>query len=396
MKRKIFQLCISILASAIIIFGFTLTAGASPGENNEHTPQTVLAKLYSDRFGVTFDEAVHRLKLQNEFPELQPELQENESETFGGLWIQHEPEYNIVIAFTQDGSEMLKKYSEYIPESIKPYIKLVTVKYSLAELLESQKELLLSLTQLGIKKGSGIDIKKNAVKIKIPIKYMEEFIVATNTNKIELPENTIVDFVEALPIPVTDIYGGLTLRKSNNTPWATSGFSVINTATGVTGITTAGHVTEPMYYNGVELDLGGSIYGGSWDVRFYENTGFTVTNEFQWWEDGSTFPVTSTKSHNQQHVGDIVSKYGRVTKYTAGEITDLYAPCAAPINYPTFIEVDNIFSYSKIADNGDSGGPCFSGQIALGTIVARSPDFQKLYYMAINYISALNLSVITN
>ena len=58
------------------------------------------AQSYADEWGTTLEEAVSRLELQQAIGELQAALEENESGTFGGLWIQHGPEFRVVIRST--------------------------------------------------------------------------------------------------------------------------------------------------------------------------------------------------------------------------------------------------------------------------------------------------------
>ena len=37
-------------------------------------------------------------------------MEANEQPTFGGLWIQHKPEFKAVVAFTRDGEETVRPY----------------------------------------------------------------------------------------------------------------------------------------------------------------------------------------------------------------------------------------------------------------------------------------------
>ena len=41
---------------------------------------------------------------------LQKRLQIGEADTFAGLWVEHEPQYRVVVAFTHDGQETIGKY----------------------------------------------------------------------------------------------------------------------------------------------------------------------------------------------------------------------------------------------------------------------------------------------
>ncbi len=56
--------------------------------------------------------SVRRLQLQESVGKLGAELEANERDTFAGLWIEHEPEYRVVAAFTRDGEETIRPYVE--------------------------------------------------------------------------------------------------------------------------------------------------------------------------------------------------------------------------------------------------------------------------------------------
>ncbi len=87
-----------------------------------------------------------------------------------------------------------------------------------------------------------------------------------------------------------------------------------------------------MYYAGVSLTWQLGINGCSYDCQWRTCPGLTVKNKIQYWSDGSTFDVNSKKTRSEQHVGDIVSKYGVTTNYTAGQITStIVFPASQPI-----------------------------------------------------------------
>ena len=66
---------------------------------------------YAKAFGVSVEEAKRRLLLQDTIGALNAMLVNNESETFGGLWIDNEsPEYKAIVAFTSDGEATMALY----------------------------------------------------------------------------------------------------------------------------------------------------------------------------------------------------------------------------------------------------------------------------------------------
>ncbi len=400
--KKFFMVFGSICVVVSMILGMTIPANAQPGNIGERNPLQTIAEIYSKHYGVTMDEALFRLKLQDSFPGLNTALENDEKLTFSGLWIQHQPEYKIVVAFTSDAETTINKYGQYITDDVKPYIETRTVKKSLTELGDEQQKLTASLNELGIKGESRIDIINNCVSVDIVKTDEGKFNNAKQNNILLLPEGLKVNIVDAMPMLTSEIYGGLPLWVPIEPPYAnigTSGFSVRNAAGTIKGIATAAHISKPpnymlMYYGNYLLGGGAMINGGAYDVQWRTCPGLTVTNKIQWWSDGSTFTVNAKKPRSEQHIGDIVSKYGRTTHYTAGQISST--------TYDgTWIEVSNVFGYTKVMDGGDSGGPWFtgngSGVVALGISHAVSEDFQRAYYMAEDYIeSGLSMYVMTS
>lgn len=153
-KNRKFRLLVTIAVSIVMLFGVTSSAAAGPSNSGEDILDTSVAEMYAEHFGVTIDEAQHRLQLQNAFPGLESEIKKNELETFGGLWLEHEPEFKVIVAFTLNGENTITKYSDYIPEEIAPYIEVRTVEKSLVELLNDQEKLAQSVEAQGIKADS--------------------------------------------------------------------------------------------------------------------------------------------------------------------------------------------------------------------------------------------------
>jgi hypothetical protein len=130
-------------------------------------PDLIVATIYAEHFGISVDEALNRLQLQRNFSQvgLELKLESPEAETFAGLWWQHEPEFKIVVAFTRDGEETLKKYLNEEMTPFLPYLEVRTVQFSLVELQNIKVQLMSSLGQLEPPYDAGIDIANNCVYI---------------------------------------------------------------------------------------------------------------------------------------------------------------------------------------------------------------------------------------
>ncbi len=148
------------------------------------------ARHYAADVGVDLDEAVRRLQAQSTIGELGAELEANEQPTFGGLWIQHKPEFKVVVAFTRDGEETVRPYIQGTP--LANMVDVREVEATLAELREAQSEAGEILRQLGIRASSGIDITNNVVQLYLSEVDKEELDADLKRSGLKLPDNVEV------------------------------------------------------------------------------------------------------------------------------------------------------------------------------------------------------------
>ena len=147
------------------------------GGANPRTPATAAAALpegvspalsqdaqnYADHFGVDLQEAITRLTLQEPIGVLGAELEVNEADTLAGLWIQHEPEYRVVVAFTRDGESTIRKYAQDGP--LADIIEVRTADATLRDLEHAQAKASQIIAGLGFQLASGINVIENRVEI---------------------------------------------------------------------------------------------------------------------------------------------------------------------------------------------------------------------------------------
>jgi len=107
-----------------------------------------------------------RLDTQNEdaIDTLNNQLQTNEADTFAGLWLQHEPKYRVVVAFTHNGDETIQKYVANNSE-LANLIEVRPAEYTYAQLQADQQTVLEILDQLQLSVGVGILVQKNQVDL---------------------------------------------------------------------------------------------------------------------------------------------------------------------------------------------------------------------------------------
>ena len=114
-KRKIsiLALILAVIVSTFFIGNSVIFSADGNSRLSSNQPQLVdgqlyCAEVYAKLNGVTIDEAITRLKLQDFVGPFQGQLENNDKATFAGLWIQHQPEFKIVVAFTHDGENAVK------------------------------------------------------------------------------------------------------------------------------------------------------------------------------------------------------------------------------------------------------------------------------------------------
>lgn len=387
-----FQIYLLII---LILFSLVAKSGTNVEIAQAQTDEDIFsltdAESYAKHNEVGIEEALYRFDIQEAAGELEAKLTENESDAFAGLWLEHKPEFKIVVLFTQDANE---KIEPYITDELTDIVEARTVEVSLIELENLQKELLSSLANLEIRFESEINVRENNVTLAIVEADKTKFDLALQAGLLQISIYVKVIYILELGKTESIIYGGLPLNP------CTSAFSVQDNAIGLNrGITTAGHCSESysLSYDGVDLPVQEWLKYGVYDVGFHISPNFTVTNQFQA-RSSETRRVSATKSRANQVIGGYVCKYGVTTEYTCGYISsktvngNVNPPLAA-----TFIRVDNTAGYNDLSSGGDSGGPWFLSTTAYGIHHASSGiDPNDAIYMAINYIEGLDLSVVIN
>ena len=335
-----------------------------------------------------------RLTLQGSVGSLEGALVDNESDTFGGLWIQHEPEFRIVARFTQDGESTVRPY--VTGEALSGLVDVRAADSTLKELEAAQDDVMTTVDGLGVQAESEIDVIGNRVKLFVVDKAGLESAL-TEAGE-QLPNKVDIVAVDELSTVTTDLHAGLT------TVPCTAGFSVIH-SDGRKGIVTAAHCNTAISFNGTALNYVQGFLGGNHDVQWHEAPGFTMRGLMRvQLVPNISRHVRSTRIRDVQVVGEYVCRYGRITHFACGDIQSKHVqpvtvgganhvgcedtPCQFSA---TFISVNRTHGMESI--EGDSGGPWFSGNTAYG-IQRGHADGNRETYMAINYISDLGVSVI--
>jgi len=347
---------------------------------------------YSVQFGVMPDEALRRLRAQQESVAATDAISREFGSRLAGISIEHTPEFRIVVLLT--GNEPVAGRSA----SGVPIVFKTGAKATHAQAIMALRKHLIDLhTDLPNARGAGYDQRTGQVVLLVTSADADRYGIDAIRARAERVSGVPVRVaVNELIEQNMSVDGGGRVEGINSITGrrnvCTTAFVVTNGE--ATAITTAAHCPDELTYQDLDgstatLPMIGSWGAGYQDVQingspnspdplFYSNRGAgTVRRVFSWRN------VASTRA------GDFVCHYGESSGYSCStvELTD-YAPsdqlCGGPCS-PTWVTVRG-----PSCIPGDSGGPVFSGGIAFGIAkgVNRTADGRCFfyYYMSTDYL----------
>jgi len=159
------------------------------------------ATSFAEDQGITLEEALRRLEHQQTIGDIQPSLEADLPDTYGGLWIEHQPKYRIVIALTEGDESTVQPYIEGRPWA--EFVEVLQVKYTLRELSDAQAAAAGAAKDINTVVSSGIDVMRNRVEIHVG--NPDLFRADLAALGIELPEPVEILAIDAgQPLPETN------------------------------------------------------------------------------------------------------------------------------------------------------------------------------------------------
>ncbi|HEX3422424.1 MAG TPA: hypothetical protein VHS33_03355 [Sphingomicrobium sp.] len=377
---------------ALLLLFLARAALAEPVETREQALSEDSIQ-YAAQFRVTPQEALRRLKAQEESVAATNSIASEFAERLAGISIEHSPDYRIIVLLT--GSEPVAERSA----AGVPIVFRTGARSTHAEAVAAMRRHLIDFRRdLPGARGAGYDQRTGEVVLLITpadaARFGIDTIRARASELSGVPVRVVTNSLNETDMSITggglvDGLNVLTNRKNR----CTSGFVVTNGE--VHAITTAAHCPDQLTF----IDRDGNRSPilpmiGSWglayrdvqingsadspDPLFYANRGAGSLREVETWRS-----VASTRA------GDFVCHYGESSGYSCAtvELTD-YAPpgelCGGPCS-PTWVTVKG-----PSCIPGDSGGPVFSGDVAFGIAKGINRDdagrCDFYYYMSTDYL----------
>jgi streptogrisin C len=345
---------------------------------------------YAARFGVSPDEALRRLRIQQASVAGTDAIRSEFAARLAGISIEHSPEYRIIVLLT--GSDPVADRSA----SGVPIVFRTGAKATREQAIAAMRAHLIDLrSELPGERGVGYDQRTGEVVLLVhnsdAQKYGIDAIRARAQQLSGVPVRVVINDLLEQNMGVAG--GGYVAGDADgHRERCTSGFIVTDGTR--TGVATAAHCPDELFYrdqDGSDVPL---AFAGQWglayqDVQinltpgpaeplFYANRGAGLLRRLLSW-----------RNRDSTRAGDFVCHYGESSGYSCAEVdlTD-YAPpgalCGGPCE-PTWVTVKG-----ALCIPGDSGGPVFSGEVAFGIAkgINRSPSggCNFFYYMSTDYI----------
>ncbi|MEM8532820.1 MAG: S1 family peptidase [Chloroflexota bacterium] len=362
---------------------------------------------YAKDMEVSLNEATSRLELQDAVGVLNAKLAEQETETFAGMWIEHEPAYRIVVQFTENGEQTIQPYIEN--SSLKDFVEVQHADSSYAELVETQLDAIEMLDRQQLAFDADINIEEGKVDIYVTEQTTDkvETLIgeaAKEADQASIDTNDEQDNAELLDIIEINTVDQLS-RSTQSTSYAfgggeatecTTGF-LVRDGNGTYGLTTAGHCPDTQNFLGNNIPFVAGSDSGSYDLQWHTIGSLTPSatinksTDYTQWES-----ITGTVSRSAQPNGTYVCKYGKTTGLTCGLVnSNSVRPNYIKDAAPTFMRVKTTDG-SRMTLGGDSGGPYFLNGKAYGI---QSGDgglmLDEAVYMAVDYFADFGISIVT-
>jgi hypothetical protein len=378
-----------ILALLLFVSGAAL---AQPVETRDEALAEDAAQ-YAGQFRVSSDEALRRLRAQQDSAAATDAIAREFADRLAGLSIEHSPEYRIVVLLT--GSEpVADRTAAGVPIIFK-----TGAKATHAQAVAAMRRHLIDFrSELPGARGAGYDQRTGEVVLLItPADASRLGIEAIRKRAEEIGGVPVRVVVNELIESNMSVDGGgrveglnvLTNRRNR----CTTGFVVTNGE--INAITTAAHCPDQLTY----IDRDGSSSPtlpmiGSWGAAYrdVQINGSANSPDPLFYADrgaGSLRRVATWRSVAGTRAGEFVCHYGESSGYSCAtvELTD-YAPpgtlCGGPCS-PTWVTVRG-----PSCIPGDSGGPVFSGDVGYGIAKGINRDDSGrclfYYYMSTDYL----------
>ena len=356
---------------------------------------TADARQYARRFDVSVGEAVRRLRLQEASVPLTDQLRARWEDRLAGLYIDHKPEWRIVVLLT--GSKPVPDQQVLIAGMPVTVAFKVGAPANQAQILNAIDRHQADLrTAIAHPPGMGPDAHTGTLAVMMRPEDLDKGGRAATEERLAAIAGVPVtirawaDSDKNLSMEAGARVDGMDLSE-NKRFLCTSGFAV--TDGDRTAITTAAHCPNDLSFVRADKSREPLKMIGSWGARYQDVQIHSAEQDIAplLRADDGERPryVTSWRNRTSTRAGDFVCHRGERTGYSCSEVmfVDYAMPgdlCAGPC--PAYW----VAVAGPACKSGDSGGPVFLGTIAFGLTKGGSytagGTCKLYYYMSTDYL----------
>jgi hypothetical protein len=385
----------AVLALAVVFIAApaNLARGDEPAELHHSAasdPVSADAESYAREFGVSTAEAGRRLPIQTELSNLAAEAQKAYPDRFAGAWLEHVPEFRLVVRFTGPDSTLDLTRVTYAAPA--PVHVIANADYALHDLVAAIESLSTVVSRDFKEMGVEVDVKAGSLRIIGPSAIGDEALAELSAAAGGIP----VKLQRTPREELLHTYGGRLLTlQANGQAECTTTFSIRNVVTSVTGVLTAGHCADSLkYWQDAQVGYNLTMFGQRWDgdQDWQWHTDSAGHPEIPQFYDGVAFRDVTATSPRSEMVGDFVCHWGIATGYSCGTVITIHyvsVDCNGVPCDPVWVRVEG----SGLACYfGDSGGPFFRVTTAYGIMHSGSfsgPGVGQCAFATFNSIGSI-------
>ena len=341
-------------------------------------------QAYADSYGVSQAEAAARMARLAEISRVEKALMERFPNQFGGLYVEHQPTFRVVVKMTGNGQGLLRQITQdplfIVEQAATPVRQLMQLKERIGRRIAQVDGLTFSVA-VNVWDGT-VDVTATDA----------EQVRGLLTNDLRQNSNIRITQAEMISENTATIYGG---RQLTGTQTCTSGFT-INSDSGQ-GIVTAGHCDDRMTLSGVTFNVVSRAYKNSdtwgFDLQTMRPASGTHTFPNQTYSDRSTLTaITQVYYAADLPLNWSVCVYGTVTNTRrCGNLTRKWEVLRDNRGITNSVFRVSPTDGRAMSTGGDSGGPVLGANAAYGLIKAKggSTNPNDLYFVDIMSLEAL-------
>lgn len=353
---------------------------------------------YARLTGVAPEEALRRMRAQQESVAVTSRIREVYRDRLAGISIEHDPDYRIVVLLT--GSAPVPDQWIFAGGMNVPIL-FRTGASATSEQIVSAMARHREAIKAAIPTASGMGLDPRSGELVLMIRAADAGLHGVDVLDARMEALTgvpvrlrVLDRVDV----DSSMEGGSRLEgidPANGRRYAcTTGF-VVSDGTR-TGIVTAAHCPDTLIYyspggGAIPLSFDGQWGAGYQDVQVHASREAQQPLFYADSRKSIMRPVTGARGRVETRAGDFVCRRGETSGYSCSQVdlTD-YAPpgdlCGGPCD-PVWV-----MAPGPSCKGGDSGGPVFSGTIAFGIMkganYSRTGTCNFYYYMSVDYLPA--------